>query len=151
VRNGIVGNFILKLDTVKYGLVMSAVLHIKYMKTKFNEDNILSTAMEITNKDDAKQYLNEYIKHIQKFIDSDDNRKNESAEETAKGNLGYYAGYYSNDVRERVEELFGCSHPLFGTIKENGIPTPKQAFEIGIKYSNRILRMKKMKKINNEN
>ena len=31
------------------------------------------------------------------------------------------------------EDLFKCSHPYFGSIKENGVPTAKEAFEMGMK------------------
>lgn len=107
--------------------------------TKFNKDNkeiltyedCLGPAMKITNKEDAKQYLAEYIKHIKKIQESETDDVQDSAESIAKSNLGYYAGYYSNEVRERVERLFLCSHPVFGSIKENGIPTPQEAFDMG--------------------
>lgn len=104
--------------------------------TKFNKDNkelglltigdCLEPAMKITDKKDADQYLKDYIKYIDSFQEKD-----ASSESIAKSNLGYYAGYYSNEVRERVEKLFCCSHPVFGSIKENGIPTPQEAFDMG--------------------
>lgn len=53
--------------------------------------------------------------------------------EIAQKNLGYYAGYYDNETRKMVEELFFCEHPMFGSIKEKGDTTPEQAFEIGKK------------------
>lgn len=107
--------------------------------TKFNPENketlthdeCLSPAMEITEPKDAEQYLNDYISFIQKYLDKEPTKNNNSAEEIAKANLGYYAGYYSNKTRERVEKLFKCAHPIFGSIEENGAPTPKQAYEMG--------------------
>lgn len=118
-------------------------------KTKFTPEKSLSAAMEIKDKDDAIQYLNEYIKYIQDDIDKDPSRVNDNAEKIAKSNLGYFAGYYSNEVRERVEKLFCCSHPFFGSIKDNGIPTNEQAFEMGKKYSEKASRKRKIIKINN--
>jgi len=56
----------------------------------------------------------------------------------AKSNLGYYAGYYSNEVRERVEKLFCCAHSVFGSIKENGISTPQEAFDMGKNMNNHV-------------
>lgn len=111
--------------------------------TKFNPENketltygeVLDPAMEITDPQDAQQYLAEYVKHIQKFLDDDPRDDNMTAEEIAKSNLGYYAGYYSDETRKRVEELFTCAHPIFGSIKENGSPTPKEAFQMGFDRS----------------
>ena len=54
-----------------------------------------------------------------------------TAEQIAKNNLGYYSGYYSDDTRQRVERLFKCSHPIFGSIDQVGPVTPQQAFSIG--------------------
>ena len=57
------------------------------------------------------------------------------AEKICKSNLGYYAGYYDNETRARVEKLFLCEHPIFGSIKENGAPTPEEAFNAGKNYA----------------
>lgn len=38
------------------------------------------------------------------------------AEALERKNLGYYAGYGSDETRERVERLFRCAHPVFGAI-----------------------------------
>ncbi len=113
--------------------------------TKFNAKNIpeedltygdvLGPAMEITRKDDAAQYLKEYVAFIQK--DLDEKGLKDDATAIAKSNLGYYAGYYSNAVRERVEELFECNHPVFGSIKENGAPSAAEAFQMGVESSSK--------------
>lgn len=102
--------------------------------TKFNPENkeiltygdCLSLAMHITDQADADQYKAEYIKYQSQF--SNDKY---TPEQVVNINLGYYAGYYSNEVRERVERLFKCSHPVFGSVQSNGIPTGKEAFECG--------------------
>jgi len=107
--------------------------------TKFNPENktpmtygeCLGPAMEITDPEDAKQYLAEYVSYIQTALDKEPRDDDMTAEQIAKTNLGYFAGYYSNETRERVEELFMCSHPVFGSIKNNGSPTPEQAFNMG--------------------
>ena len=44
------------------------------------------------------------------------------------------AGELSDSERAieiKVEKLFICSHPVFGTIKDNGSPTVDQAFNAG--------------------
>lgn len=128
--------------------------------TKFNPTNkpenkltygdTLGPAMKITDPEDAKQYLKAYIEYIVRNFPKDEkikilefahsnngninvNRMIEAkAEAIAKSNLGYWAGYGDNKLRERVENLFNCSHPIFGSIAENGIPTAKEAFEMGL-------------------
>lgn len=108
--------------------------------TKFNPENkealtygeCLGPAMNITDPEDAKQYLEEYISFIQKYINNvPESDKRMRAEEVAKSNLGYYAGYYDNETRYRVEKLFMCSHPIFGSIEKGGIPTADEVFEMG--------------------
>src|SRR5690348_5937319 len=111
--------------------------------TKFNPDNkeiltygeTLMPAMEITDEADAKQYLKSYVEHIQKTLDENPLNDSMTAEEIAKTNLAYFAGYYSNETRERVERLFICSHPIFGSMKDNGDPTFKQALKAGKNFS----------------
>ena len=49
-----------------------------------------------------------------------------------KANLGYFAGYCDDETRERVERLFNCAHPIFGSIAERGAPTAEEAFAAGV-------------------
>lgn len=106
--------------------------------TKFNSENketltygeCLSPAMKITDADDAQQYLRAYIAYTQKHLDKEPRENSKTAEQICKINLGYFAGYYDNETRERVEKLFCCSHPIFGSIS-NGSPTAEEAFEKG--------------------
>lgn len=103
--------------------------------TKFNPENkivltygeALGPAMEIIKQDDADQYKKDYISFTLKFT----NDNYQQAEQIVNSNLGYFAGYCSDTVRERVERLFKCSHPIFGSIKQNGVPTGKESFECG--------------------
>lgn len=109
--------------------------------TKFDpKGKILEVAIAITDPKDAKQYLKAYIDFIQADIDRNPTRKGDNAENIAKGNIGYYAGYYDNEVRARIEQLYSCAHPVFGSIAEKGPPGPKKAFAIGVALG------KKMKK-----
>lgn len=107
---------------------------------KFKPENSLDIAIGIKDPKEAKQYLKDYIDWIQTEIDKDPKRAGDNAESIAKGNIAYYAGYFSNETRERIEELYSCAHPVFGSIKDNGAPGPEQAFEmgkkIGEKYKN---------------
>lgn len=83
-------------------------------------------AMEIAEQAEADAYFEECVTHTMERFD----KSREEAETVERANLGYYAGYYSDETRERVERLFRCAHPIFGRIA-NGAPTAEQALEAG--------------------
>ena len=107
--------------------------------TKFNPkgksvltyEECFGPARGITDKEDAKQYMLDYVDYIQCALDKEPRTDDMTAEQIAGVNLGYYAGYYDNETRERVERLFSCQHPVFGKISI-GAPTPEQAFAAGV-------------------
>lgn len=90
--------------------------------TKFNPENkktltygeCLDPAMKITDKEDAEQYFKAYVE-FQK-LNMEEATGKHSAEEICKKNIGYFAGYYNEETRRRVESLFDCSHPVFGSV-----------------------------------
>jgi hypothetical protein len=88
-------------------------------------------AMEIESHWEADAYFEALVDHQIRCF----HKSREEAEAIERNNLGYFAGYYSNEVRERVERLFGCVHPYFGSIAQNGPPTPEQAFKMGGKLA----------------
>lgn len=92
---------------------------------------ILEPAMGITDEREAAQYKIDYIAHTEKNIKNGLGDSGLTAEQVVNSNLGYYAGYYGDEVRKRVERLFNCSHPIFGSVEKNGIPTNQEAFECG--------------------
>lgn len=66
-------------------------------------------AMRIDNQADADAYFELLVAHtMRKGYDRPE------AEKIERSNLGYYAGYGSHELRERVERLFKCAHPVFG-------------------------------------
>lgn len=83
-------------------------------------------AMEIKSIEDAKKYFDILVKHCMRH-----GRSKEDAVIIEKSNLGYFAGYYDGKTRKRVEGLFQCLHPIFGSIADKGETTPKEAFEMG--------------------
>ena len=89
----------------------------------------LDPAMKVTDPEEAKAYLEAYTQHIAELRPCG----TALAVKVARENLGYWAGYYDNETRARVERLFGCAHPAFGAIAEKGPPTPEEAFEMGKK------------------
>ena len=88
---------------------------------KFNQQNkdvltygeCLSPAMEITDTEDAQQFLNDYAVFIQKSLDEEPRKDNMTALDIALHNIGYFSGYYDSETSKRVKELFGCKHPVF--------------------------------------
>ncbi len=106
--------------------------------TKFNPKNkksltfheSLEPAMSITEHSDADQYLKDYIAYIQKRLNKESRQDNATAEQIAKVNLGYYAGYFNTETRIRIEKLFHCEHPFFGKAIDHEV-SPEEAFEKG--------------------
>lgn len=84
-------------------------------------------AMEIQDQAEASAYFERCVEHTMSF-----GTAREEAERIERANLGYYAGYYNNETRQRVELLFGCAHPIFGAIAKVGAPTPEEAFQAGL-------------------
>lgn len=82
-------------------------------------------AVKITDQSEADEYFEALVEHTMRFGHS-----REEAEKIECTNLGYWAGYYDLETRLRVERLFGCEHPFFGSAAE-GQPTPEEAFEMG--------------------
>lgn len=113
--------------------------------TKFNPHNkdvltygeCLGPAMKITDQSDAEQYLADYVAFIQKALDRNPREDGKTALDIAKINLGYYAGYYDDETRRRVERLFKCDHPVYGAIAENGAPTRSEAYQAVLKLGRR--------------
>jgi hypothetical protein len=84
-------------------------------------------AMKIKQRDEASQYINDYIE----WIITNFQKSEDEATDIAKSNLGYWSGYYSHDERLDFQEIFGIEHPIFGS----KTPTAKEAFEMGVKFS----------------
>jgi len=90
----------------------------------------LRPAMTVKTQEEADQYLKDYTNFIL------EERSNEGkpvtpdrAEQIAKSNIGYYAGYFSQETRVRVENLFNCIHPILGPASKP--VTAEEAFKLG--------------------
>lgn len=103
------------------------------MKTKITIGEKYKPAMGITNQADANLYFEELVNHNLKCrrLEGEALIRAE-AEAVERHNLGYYAGYYDSETRARVERLFKCSHPVFGSIAKNGSPTSTEALAAGM-------------------
>lgn len=96
------------------------------MKDQITIGEKYKPAMEITDQSQADAYFEECMHHCMSH-----GKSRREAEEIERSNLGYFAGYYNNETRGRVERLFRCEHPIFGAIAEKGAPTAEAAFEMG--------------------
>lgn len=90
-------------------------------------------AMKMTDASEANDYFEALVEYAMRF-----GRSREEAEKVERSNLGYYAGYYNLETRLRVERLFGCEHPFFGSAMD-GQPTPGEAFEIGRQQNRKLV------------
>lgn len=86
-------------------------------------------AMEIKDQEKADSYFDFLVQMLLVW----EPQPRVQAESIVRSNLGYYAGYYDDVTRERVERLYKCSHPILGAIAETGEISPEQAFELGVK------------------
>ena len=96
-------------------------------------------AMEITEQSEADEYFEACVQHCMSF-----GKSREEAEIIERQNLGYFAGYYNAETRGRVEKLFSCTHPIFGSIANNGQPSLLHGLEAGRQFEGQSC-MKNMK------
>ena len=99
------------------------------MKKQITYSEKYGPAMEIAEQAAADAYFEECVLHHMSFGKGVTRDK---AEQIERANLGYWAGYYDDATRARVERLFDCAHPIFGSITKNGAPTTEQALAAGI-------------------
>lgn len=88
--------------------------------------------MAITDQVEADRYFEQCVEHnmrCQKAKGAEPDRA--KAESIERQNFGYFAGYYGQETRERVEHLFQCAHPILGKVAERG-PTAREAFGTGV-------------------
>src|ERR1700759_1362164 len=57
--------------------------------------------------------------------------------ETLREALGYNAGYFTDDIRKRVERFYRCAHPFFGAIAHVPPPTLREQHELGLENNRR--------------
>lgn len=96
--------------------------------------DLLTTAMIVETQDDADACFEQLVASLR---ESNETLDAESAEQVCRHAIGYHAGYYSHETRLRVERLFHCEHPILGAAK-NGVPSPEQIFQIGLKLGEQI-------------
>jgi hypothetical protein len=94
--------------------------------------NTVALAMEIQTQEEADACFEALVAEAMTKAETD----RAEAERRVRFALGYFAGYYGHEVRERVERLFRCEHPIFGPVA-NGVPSPDEIFRLGMSLSRR--------------
>lgn len=98
--------------------------------------DILNRVKFVSTKGDAAALLQQLADLYEKELDLTPQR----AMHEAKVDVGYFAGYFDHSERDRIERLFGTEHPVFGSIENNGEPSPTEALRIGIEFGERARR-----------
>lgn len=101
------------------------------MKREITIGEKYGPAMKITDQAEADKYFEECVQHMMSF-----GKSRAEAESIERKNLGYYAGYYDRETRERVEQLFSCVHPIFGKATD-GVLTAGEALAAGAAFAAR--------------
>lgn len=106
------------------------------------EGKELNTIMEVfdealrcakTDKNKASDFFKAYVESILNV--NDEVNTYAEAEEIAKSNLGYFAGYCNREICDIIYKTYQCSHPIFGD-KPYDV-SPEEAFEKGMERASR--------------
>ena len=92
-------------------------------------------AMAVTTEAEATNVLGELVGLM---LEEEPTLTHEEAERATRSGLAYWAGYFGNETRARIERLFACAHPFFGAIAENGPPTTDETFALGVAAGARL-------------
>lgn len=125
-------SFLVCNDCNPEGKVNQAVEAPLPQNIKINEK--YGPAMNIETQDEADAYFLKLVEHTMEMWKhrGESAKTRHEAEALERNNLGYYAGYYGDETRERVERLFKTEHPIFGSIAKNGPPDPDAVLRRGI-------------------
>lgn len=91
---------------------------------KMTIGELYNPAMKITTQNEATEYLKMLIERRLRVSPMNENE----AMKCELGNLGYYAGYFDPETYERVQRLFNCQHPIFGSL----YPDANDAYKKGL-------------------
>jgi hypothetical protein len=87
--------------------------------------NMYEEAINATDQKRADCYFNALVSYLMART----GQSGPSAVQQVQNDLGYYAGYFTQAVRLRVEKLYGARHPYLGTAEKN--LTPEEIYQIG--------------------
>ena len=102
------------------------------IEKEYTVGELYGPAMKIEDEAGAATYLDDLVAYVvyHRYNEGDPISRDE-AETLVRGNLGYFAGYYDMETNVRVQRLFGCKHPIFGSAEDMAKITAEEAFEEG--------------------
>jgi hypothetical protein len=92
---------------------------------------VFKAALAQTEDFDAHRFFRGYVTYIDQFPDRTPGM---TAEDVAKSNLGYMAGYYDDATRTKIEKMYHAEHPIFGKKR----PSAEEAFNLGKTLGQRL-------------
>jgi hypothetical protein len=97
-------------------------------------NDTFDAAMRITDQVEADDWLRRAVDARLRILSAPGMPEvtREHVERSIRDDLAYFAGYYGDEVRERVERLFDCAHPYFAKIADNGPSTFEEALRMGM-------------------
>lgn len=69
---------------------------------------LLEGAIGAANRQQATALFQEMVKRSMR----EGPHSRSKAEAIQRGNIARFAGFYGHEIRERVERMFGCAHPV---------------------------------------
>jgi hypothetical protein len=115
-------------NLLRHGILETRALRRGAQAEETEMSMTYTKAMEVRTQEEADAAFEDLVKQCMYGRPCD----RQTAEQIQRSNLGYYAGYYNEETRERIERLFKCAHPIFGPIANNGSPTPERALKLGM-------------------
>lgn len=91
-------------------------------------------AMQITDQAEADAYFVRCVEHTMRLHPE---LTLQEAQQAERHNLGYWTGYKSHTVAERVERLFSACHPYLGPVQWRHEYNAEEIFEMGRKLGQR--------------
>ena len=85
------------------------------------------SALKCKTPQDAEMWIEKEVEHFVTYH----GKSPEEAVAHIKSNLGYMAGYYSDEVAKTIHRLFNAVHPIFGTSTYHKDVSPEEALELG--------------------
>ena len=82
-------------------------------KTLPNMGAIFNKALDLAESSDGDR-CQTFLTAYANWITEANGCNIKEATKIAKGNLGYFAGYYSREVYETINKAYGAVHPVFG-------------------------------------
>lgn len=113
-----------KASIAEYNAQPDRVCERRFSHKGYSYGMVFNAALAQETQEDAERFLRGYIEFIALFPDRSPGH---TPEQVARINLGYMAGYYGDEVRQKIERLYNAEHPIFGRTS----PTAEEAFQMG--------------------